>query len=242
MSYMLTGAAPQEDRLDKGMTALGLDAPTRKALRAAGVSSSNGSRILVGRREDTHRKLHLEAQQFYDGDDGYRHKRELDADLDKVHSDVKALFANPKAQQGKRLALLERHSDQLHGKLMYRDERLGKIPKTPPTTPEELAQRLLALQFGDEIKKVTLKLDIQTIFIKQVEVDAQVQPVLAVVTPNGLPDHNRILGDPSLNDDWRVRGVYPGQMLELEYLVSIKEKVRYTIVVHVQLEVDVELQ
>ncbi|GAA5913997.1 hypothetical protein JCM6882_002594 [Rhodosporidiobolus microsporus] len=229
----------QADRLNKGMTALGLDAATRTKLRAAGVSPDNDSRILYGRREEQHRKIHLEAKQYYDGDDGYRHKRELDADLDKMHADVKALFANPKAEKGHRLALLDEHVDHMKGSLKYSDKRLGKIPKTPPQTPEDLARALAALQFGDEVKKVTLKLEIQVVFIKQVEIDAEIVPVLAVVT-NGVPDHNRILEDPSLNDDWRVGSIAPGQMLQLEYLVRIKEKVRYTIQVHIGLEIDVE--
>ncbi|BGP12796.1 hypothetical protein JCM10213_008057 [Rhodosporidiobolus nylandii] len=226
------------DTLPGGISAPSQDAAmdsfTRKGLPQAGVSPDNGSRLLAVKKEKQLQMAHVEMDRHYAGNDGYEHDRHLNATLGNVHQDVKALFLNPKADARHKLAMLEMHHDHKFGQLKLEDKRLGKLPTSPPTTPEALAGLLAQLGIGEEVKKVTLKIAIHETFVATVKKTRE--PFLAIVT-SALPNHKRILQDPSLNDQWRVGPQSPG-LLVLFYRVTTKIEIR----VHFQVQIEVAVE
>ncbi|GAA5857201.1 hypothetical protein JCM8547_009367 [Rhodosporidiobolus lusitaniae] len=212
------------------------DAVTQAALRRAGVSSD--SRVLAASVTKHLKDIKVDADRKYAGTDGYEHDRHLTADLQQEKDDLVALLYNPHAtKKEKKIAILKLEHLHNTGKIVYKDTRLGKLPP-PPTTATELASLLHTIGFGEELKKITVKIDVEKVFTTEIKVEKEVQPVLAVVC-SSLPSARQIQQDPDTRHNWLVGPSSPDRLV-LFFQVKEKLEVKYSVQVHIHLSIEVQ--
>ncbi|GAA6036908.1 hypothetical protein JCM8097_006348 [Rhodosporidiobolus ruineniae] len=232
--------------LDRDLDLLGLDAPTRRSLAAAGVSSAHHSQLLYGRDAVSLQQAQIHASRRYAGQDGWEHEQDLDGVLQRRHDDVKALFYDPEErEEGKRLALLEAQRNHLSGALKLTDKRLYSLPPEP-TTAAELAELLSILRIGKQIKKLTVDIEVEEVKTVAIKVERKIKPVLAVLCAHALPSPQAVQQDPRLNKHWLVGAPPPGRaqgkgVVVLLYQVRDEVEVRYEVEVHFRLRVEAEV-
>ncbi|GAA5984065.1 hypothetical protein JCM11641_005586 [Rhodosporidiobolus odoratus] len=210
-----------------------------KYLKAAGVGPEKGSRLLGMRTVKKRTEAHIEMDRDYNGKDGYRHHRHLDATLGNDHVDSKALFYNPKADLEHKLALLDVHHDHKFGSLKLTDKRLNRLPPPQPTlpihiTPEMLAGLLAKAGIGKDLSKVAINIEIHATVVATLK---QTKEAYLAVLCSDLPSTKPITRDPSLSDRWVVAPKKDDGVRRLVLLYKLTSEL--TVQVHFEVQIKV---